>query len=144
MILCTINVVWDGLVICDPCCGSGLSFLIVSCNLFSRLLCSSRFWSVCCVSWYVLNAGSECENDSQAYASLRSIVKIWLLWLVVIPNKVTLLCESMHEWYIGYERKNCHPPRDWAQLCNALLKRFGSNIQLQEAQSTLMSISQRQ
>ena len=61
-------------MICDPCCGSGLPFLIVSCNLFSRLLCACRFWSVCCVSWYVLNARSECENDSQTYVSLRSIV----------------------------------------------------------------------
>ena len=37
-----------------------------------------------------------------------------------------------------------HPPRDWAQLCDLLLEQFGSNIQLQEAQSTLMSISQGQ
>ena len=57
---------------------------------------------------------------------------------------VTLLRDSAHEWYIGYERRNRHPPRDWAQLCDLLLKRFGSNIRSQEAQSTLMAISQGQ
>ena len=55
--------------------GNLVPFLIVSCNLFSRLLCASRFWIVCCVSWYVLNACSECENDSQAYASLCSVLQ---------------------------------------------------------------------
>ena len=41
---------------------------------------------------------------------------------------VTLLCESAHEWYIGYERQHKNSPTDWAQLCNLLLERFGSNI----------------
>ena len=36
------------------------------------------------------------------------------------------------------------PPKDWAQLYNALLKRFRSHIRSQEAQSMLMSISQGQ
>ena len=57
---------------------------------------------------------------------------------------VTLLRESAHEWYIGYERRNRGPPRDWAQLSTALLERFGSKICSQEAQSQLMSISQGQ
>ena len=59
-----------------------------------------------------------------------------------VAYSIALLCESAHEWYIGYERRNHYPPKDWAQLCSLLLERFGSNIQLQEAQSTLMSISQ--
>ena len=54
---------------------------------------------------------------------------------------MTLLHESAHEWCIGYERWHRHSPRDWAQLCDLLLERFGSNIHLQEAQSMLMSIS---
>ena len=57
---------------------------------------------------------------------------------------VTLLCESAHEWYIGYERQHKNSPTDWAQLCNLLLERFGSNIHSQEAQSQLMSITQGQ
>ena len=57
---------------------------------------------------------------------------------------VTLLRKSAHGWYMGYKRRNRKPPRDWTQLCIALLERFGSNIRLQEAQSTLMSISQEQ
>ena len=61
-----------------------------------------------------------------------------------VAYAVTLLRESAHEWYIGYERRHRHSPRDWAQLCDLLLEHFGSNIRLQEAQSTLMSISQGQ
>ena len=61
-----------------------------------------------------------------------------------VAYSVTLLRESAHEWYIGYERRHRHPPKDWAQLCNLLLERFGSNIRLQEAQSTLMPISKGQ
>ena len=61
-----------------------------------------------------------------------------------VAYSVTLLRESAHEWHIGYERRHRHPPRDWAQLCNMFLERFGSNIRSQEAQSTLMSISQGQ
>ena len=61
-----------------------------------------------------------------------------------VAYAVTLLRESAHEWYIGYERRHRHSPRDWAQLCDLLLERFGSNIRSQEAQSTLMSISQGQ
>ena len=57
---------------------------------------------------------------------------------------VTLLREHAHEWYMGYEKRNHHPPRDWASLAMALLERFGSNIRAQEAQSQLMSISQGQ
>ena len=57
---------------------------------------------------------------------------------------MTLLRESAHEWYIGYEQRNRGPPRDWAQLSTALLERFGSNIRSQEAQSQLMTISQGQ
>ena len=45
-----------------------------------------------------------------------------------VAYSVTLLPESAHEWYIGYERRHRHPPRDWAQLCDLLLDRFGSNI----------------
>ena len=58
-----------------------------------------------------------------------------------VAYSVTLLRESAHEWYIGYERRHRNPPRDWAQLCNLLLERFGSNIRSQEVQSQLMSIS---
>ena len=61
-----------------------------------------------------------------------------------VAYTVTLLCESAHEWYTGYERRNRGPPRDWAQLSTALLERFGSNIRSQEAQSQLMTISQGQ
>ena len=61
-----------------------------------------------------------------------------------IAYSVTLLHESMHEWYIGYERRHRHPPRDWVQLCNLLLEQFGPNICSQESQSTLISISQGQ
>ena len=61
-----------------------------------------------------------------------------------VAYSVTLLRDSAHEWYIGYERRNRHPPRDWAQLCDLLLERFGSNIRSQEAQSPLMAISQGQ
>ena len=61
-----------------------------------------------------------------------------------VAYSVTLLRDSAHEWYIGYERRNRHPPRDWAQLCDLLLERFRSNIRSQEAQSTLMAISQGQ
>ena len=57
---------------------------------------------------------------------------------------VTLLGEHAHEWYMGYEKRNRHPPRDWASLAMSLLERFGSNIRAQEAQSQLMSISQGQ
>ena len=57
---------------------------------------------------------------------------------------MTLLCESAHEWYIGYERRHRHSPNDWAQLCDLLLQCFGSNIRLQEVHATLMSISQGQ
>ena len=59
-----------------------------------------------------------------------------------VAYAVTLLHDSVHEWYAAYERRNKQMPRDWAQLSTALLERFGSNIQSQEAQSQLMSISQ--
>ena len=59
-----------------------------------------------------------------------------------VARSVTLLRESTHEWYIGYKKRHRGPPGDWAQLWDALLERFGSNIRSQEAQSTLMSISQ--
>ena len=52
-----------------------------------------------------------------------------------VAYSVKLLRESADEWYIGYERRHRNPPNDWAQLCNLLLERFGSNIQSQEAQS---------
>ena len=58
-----------------------------------------------------------------------------------VAYSVTLLREHAHEWYMGYERRNRHPPRDWASLAIALLERFGSNIRAQEAQSQLMTIS---
>ena len=61
-----------------------------------------------------------------------------------VAYSVTLLREHAHEWYMGYERRNRHPPRDWASLAIALLERFGSNIRAQEAQSQLMTISQGQ
>ena len=61
-----------------------------------------------------------------------------------VAYSVTLLRESAHEWYIGYERRHRNPPSDWAQLSNLLLERFGSNIRSQEAQSQLMSITQGQ
>ena len=61
-----------------------------------------------------------------------------------VAYSVTLLRDFAHKWYIGYECRHRHPPRDWAQLCDLLLEHFGSNIHLQEAQSTLMSISQGQ
>ena len=35
-----------------------------------------------------------------------------------VAYSVTLLRESAHEWYIGYERRHRNPPSDWAQLCN--------------------------
>ena len=59
-----------------------------------------------------------------------------------VSYAVTLLREHAHEWFMGYERRNHHLPRDWASLASALLERFGSNIRSQEAQSQLMSISQ--
>ena len=43
---------------------------------------------------------------------------------------MTLLRDSAHEWYMGYERRHRQPPRDWAQLAFVMLERFGSNIQL--------------
>ena len=58
-----------------------------------------------------------------------------------VAHSVTLLRNSAHEWYIGYECRNRHPPRDWIQLCDLLLERLGSNNRSQEAQSTLMAIS---
>ena len=61
-----------------------------------------------------------------------------------VAYSVTLLHESVHEWYIRYERRHRNPPSDWVQLCNLLLERFGSNIYSQEAQSQLMSIAQGQ
>ena len=39
-----------------------------------------------------------------------------------VAYSVTLLRDSAHEWYIGYEHRNRHPPRDWAQLCDLLLE----------------------
>ena len=57
-----------------------------------------------------------------------------------VAYSVTLLREHAHEWYMGYERRSRHPPRDWASLAQALLERFGSNIRAQEAQSQLMTI----
>ena len=59
-----------------------------------------------------------------------------------VSYAITLLREHAHEWFMGYERRNRHLPRDWASLASALLERFGSNIRSQEAQSQLMSISQ--
>ena len=61
-----------------------------------------------------------------------------------VVYSVTLLRESVHEWYIGYERRHRNPPSDWAQLCSLLLERFGSNIHSQEAQSQLVTITQGQ
>ena len=61
-----------------------------------------------------------------------------------VAYSVTLLREHAHEWYMGYECRNRHPPRDWASLAQVLLERFGSNIRAQEAQSQLMTISQGQ
>ena len=61
-----------------------------------------------------------------------------------VAYSVILLREHAHEWYMGYERRNHHPPRDWESLAMALLERFGSNIRAQEAQSQLMAISQGQ
>ena len=37
-----------------------------------------------------------------------------------VAYTVTLLRESAHEWYTGYERRNKGPARDWAQLSTAL------------------------
>ena len=51
-----------------------------------------------------------------------------------VAYSVTLLHESAHEWYTGYERRNRGPSKDWAQLSTALLERFGLNIRSQEAQ----------
>ena len=61
-----------------------------------------------------------------------------------VAYSVNLLREHAHEWYMGYERRIRHPPRDWASLAATLLERFGSNIRGQEAQSQLMTISQGQ
>ena len=58
-----------------------------------------------------------------------------------VAYSITLLRDSAHEWYMGYERRNHAMPRDWAQLSSALLEQFGSNIRSQEAQSQLMAIS---
>ena len=46
-----------------------------------------------------------------------------------VVYSVTLLCDSAHEWCIGYKRRSNHSPRDWAQLSDLLLEQFGSNIQ---------------
>ena len=46
-----------------------------------------------------------------------------------VAYSVTLLRDFAHEWYIGYERRHRHPPKDWAQLSDLLLERFRSNIQ---------------
>ena len=72
---CTFNVVWGWTrdmrsPIADLVC----LFLLVLCNLFSRLLCASRSWSDCYVYRYVLNARSECENDNIAYSSYATFV----------------------------------------------------------------------
>ena len=55
---------------------------------------------------------------------------------------MTLLCESAHEWFMGYERRHRNPPRDWSQLSDLLQEQFRSNSRSQEAQSTLMPIPQ--
>ena len=31
-----------------------------------------------------------------------------------VVYSITLLCDSVHEWYIGYEKRSRRPPRDWA------------------------------
>ena len=59
-----------------------------------------------------------------------------------VAYAMTFLCDSAHEWYAAYERRQKQMPKDWAQLSTALLERFGSNIRSQEAQSQLISISQ--
>ena len=51
-----------------------------------------------------------------------------------VAYAITLLHNSAHEWYTMYEKRNHHMPTNWAQLSTALLERFGSNIQSQEAQ----------
>ena len=45
-----------------------------------------------------------------------------------VAYAMTLLRETAHEWFMGYERRKCNPPRDWAQLCSLLLEQFSSNI----------------
>ena len=80
------------------------------------------------------------------YHTCTSLVHYYLAFMAgsdaqQVAYSVILLSEIAHEWYIGYERRNRDPPGDWPQLCDALLEQFGSNIRLQEAQSTLMTIS---
>ena len=52
-----------------------------------------------------------------------------------------LLCEAAHEWLLLYEKEN-GTPKNWKDLTQAFIKRFGSNIRAQEAQMALMKISQ--
>ena len=53
----------------------------------------------------------------------------------------TFLREAAHEWLLLHEKEN-GTPKNWKDLTQALIKRFGSNIRAQEAQMALMKISQ--
>ena len=53
----------------------------------------------------------------------------------------TFLREAAHEWLLLHEKEN-GTPKNWKELTQALIKRFGSNIRAQEAQMALMKISQ--
>ena len=41
-----------------------------------------------------------------------------------VAYSVTLLHKHAHEWYMGYEKRIRHPPRDWASLATTLLERL--------------------
>ena len=53
----------------------------------------------------------------------------------------TFLREAAHEWLLLHEKEN-GTPKNWKELTQALIKRFGSNIRAQEAQMALIKISQ--
>ena len=56
---------------------------------------------------------------------------------------VNLLHRTAHEWYLDSEKRNGNRlPRSWPPLMQAILKRLGSNIHVQEAQACLMGGSQ--
>ena len=49
----------------------------------------------------------------------------------------TFLREAAHEWLLLHEKEN-GTPKNWKELTQALIKRFGSNIRVQEAQMALI------
>ena len=87
-------------------------------------------------------------NTSDDVYLWTSLVRQYLVFMngtarQEVAFAATLLRGAAYEWYQGYEQRNGNkPPQDWSTMQQAILDRFGSNIQAQEAHAKVLTISQ--